>query len=218
MKRIDPENLLAGLKWRYATKQFDPTKKIDEATWSALEEALVLAPSSFGLQPWKFLVITDPAVRESLVPLSWGQRQVADASHLVVFAVKHPVTTADVRRFIERTAEVQSTPVEALAGYEKVVANFVENPPFGLELRSWATRQVYLALGQFMTAAALLGIDTCPMEGLDPAAYDRVLGLEGTGYFTAAACPAGFRAEDDRAASRAKVRYAREEVITHLRP
>lgn len=218
MKRIEEEDLLAGLRWRYATKKFDPAKKIDEATWSALEETLVLAPSSFGLQPWKFLVITDPTVKESLVSLSWGQRQVAEASHVVVFTVKHPITSADVRRFIERTAEVQATTIETLAGYEKVVVNFVENPPFGIEVRSWSTRQVYLALGQFMTAAALLGVDTCPMEGLDPTAYDRALGLEGSGYFTVAACPAGYRAEEDRSASRAKVRYAKEHIITRIQP
>src|SRR5689334_13811392 len=104
MKRIEAEDLLAGLNWRYATKRFDPARKIDAATWSALEDALVLAPSSFGLQPWKFLVITDQAVKDALVPLSWGQRQLADASHVVVFAVKHPITATDIRRFIERTA------------------------------------------------------------------------------------------------------------------
>ncbi len=216
MKRIETEQLLAGLQWRYATKQFDPAKKIDPATWAALEDALVLAPSSFGLQPWKFLVITDPAVKESLVPLSWGQRQLADASHVVVFAVKHPLTAADVRRHIARTAEVQGAPVEALAGFEKVVLGFIENPPFGVEIRSWATRQVYIALGQFMTAAALLGVDTCPMEGLDPVAYDQALGLEGSGYFTVVACPAGYRADDDKSAARAKVRFPREHVLARI--
>ncbi len=216
MKRIETTELLGALNWRYATKKFDPARKIDPETWSALEQALVLAPSSFGLQPWKFLVVTDPAVRESLVAHSWGQRQIADASHLVVFAVKHPLDAADVHRHIERTAEVQGTPIESLAGLEKVVAGFVENPPFGLEMRSWSTRQVYIALGVFMTSAALLGIDTCPMEGLDPAAYDKVLGLEGSGYFTAVACPAGFRAADDHASSRAKVRFAANEIISRV--
>lgn len=210
------ETLLAALNWRYATKRFDPSKKIDAATWAALEDSLVLAPSSFGLQPWKFLVITDQAVKDALVGLSWGQRQLADASHVVVFVVKHPIKGADIRRYIERTAEVQGTPIEHLAGYEKVINGFVENPPFGLEIRSWSTRQVYLALGQFMAAAALLGVDTCPMEGLDPAAYDQALGLEGTGYFTVAACPAGYRSAEDKSAARAKVRYLKKHVITHI--
>lgn len=212
MKRIETDDLLAALKWRYAAKKFDPTRKIDDATWAALEEALVLSPSSFGLQPWKFLVIKDPTVRESLVPLSWGQRQVADASHLVVFTVKHPLDTADVRRHIERTAEVQGIAPDVLAGFEKVVNDFLGQP---FDIRSWATRQVYIALGNFLTAAALLGIDTCPMEGLDPAAYDKALGLEGSGYYTVAACPAGFRAADDHSAARAKVRFKPEHIIEH---
>lgn len=216
MKTIEPETLLARLRWRYATKQFDPSKKIDPATWAALEEALVLSPSSFGLQPWKFLVITDPATKEKLVPLSWGQRQVADASHTVVFAVRHPLAAVDVRRHIERTAEVQGTPLEKLAGLEKVIVGFLEKPPYPLDIRAWSTRQVYIALGNFMTSAALLGVDTCPMEGLDPSGYDKVLGLEGSGYFTVAACPAGYRNATDKSAGLPKVRFQSEDVIQRL--
>jgi len=216
MKRIETDTLLDALRWRYATKKFDSARKIDAETWAALEHALVLSPSSFGLQPWKFLVITDQATKDALVPLSWGQKQLSDASHVVVFAVKHPITPGDIRRHIERTAEVHGTTVETLAGLEKVVAGFVENPPFGLEVRSWSTRQVYIALGQFMAAAALLGIDTCPMEGLDPVAYDKVLGLEDSGYYTVVACPAGYRAEDDKSAVRPKVRFHPEHVLKKI--
>lgn len=216
MKTIGEETLLDALKWRYATKQFDPAKKIDPATWTALEDALVLSPSSFGLQPWKFIVVSDPAIREALVAQSWGQRQVADASHLVVFAVKHPLTADDVRRHIVRTSEVQGTPLDKLAGFEKVVAGFLEKPPYPLDIQAWSTRQVYIALGNFMTAAALLGVDTCPMEGLDPAGYDKVLGLEGSGFFTVAACPAGFRADGDRHSALPKVRFEKHHMITRL--
>jgi len=217
MKTIDPEILLAAQNRRYATKQFDPAKKIAAATWDALEQTLILSPSSFGLQPWKFLVITNQATKDALVPQSWGQRQVADASHLVVFAVKHPLTAGDVRRHIERMAEIQGTPVEKLAGFEKVVAGFLEKPPYPLDLKEWSTRQVYLALGNFMTSAALLGVDTCPMEGLDPAGYDKVLALEGQGYFTVAACPAGYRSESDTSAAMPKVRFAKKDVMVHHR-
>lgn len=121
MKRIEAGELLEALKWRYATKKFDASQKIDPATWATLEEALVLSPSSFGLQPWKFIVITDPAVKDSLVPLSWGQKQLSEASHVVVFAVRHPLTTADVRRHIERTVEVHGIHIDTLAGLEKVI-------------------------------------------------------------------------------------------------
>jgi len=216
MKQITEDALISALHWRYATKAFDPSAKLDPATWDALVQSLVLSPSSFGLQPWKFVVVSDPAKREALVPLSWGQRQVADSSHLVVFAVKSPLTAGDVRRHIERTSEVQGTPVEKLAGFEKMVAGFLENPPYPLDLREWATRQLYIALGTFMTSAAMLGVDTCPMEGIDPAGYDRVLGLEGTGYFTAVACPAGKRSESDKYSAAAKVRFPFDEVVHHI--
>jgi nitroreductase len=216
MSAIDAETLMSQLKWRYATKQFDPTKKIDPVTWAALEEALILSPSSFGLQPWKFYVITDTETKERLVPLSWGQRQLADASHVVVFAVKHPISPADVRRHIERTAQVRGRKIEELAEFESVINAFLENPPTFVDIKAWSSRQVYIALGSFMTSAALLGVDTCPMEGLDPAGYDKALGLEGSGFWTVAACPAGYRAAEDKYSALPKVRFEKREIITYL--
>ena len=207
---IDTETLLIQLRWRYATKQFDPQRKIDSSTWATLEEALILSPSSFGLQPWRFYVITDEATKEKLVPISWGQRQLADASHVVVFAVKHLISPADVRHYIERTAEVRGRDAEDLAGFEKIINDFIENPPYALDVKAWSSRQVYIALGSFMTSAALLGVDTCPMEGLDPAAYDKALGLE------VAAWPAGYRAKEDKHSALPKVRFEKTEIINYL--
>lgn len=216
MEIVDRETVLGALKWRYATKTFDSDRKIDAATWEVMEQSLVLAPSSFGLQPWRFVIVEDQAKREELVAKSWGQRQVVDASHLVVFAVKSPVTAEDVRRHVTRTSEVQGTPLETLAGFEKVVNGFLEKPPYPLDLREWASRQAYIALGNFMLSAALMGVDTCPMEGLDPAGYDAILGLEGSGYFTVAACPAGYRSGEDQSAGRAKVRFDRDEIVVRV--
>jgi nitroreductase len=166
----DTETLLRQLNWRYATKRFDPAKKIDALTWAALEEALILSPSSFGLQQWRFYVITDEATTEKLVPLSWGQRQLAEASHVVIFAVRHPISPADVRHYIERSVEIRGGDVEDLADF---INDFLENPPYALDIKARSSRQVYIALGNFMTCAALLGVDTCPMEGLDPAGMTR---------------------------------------------
>lgn len=217
MNEISANTVLEALRWRYATKQFDPTRKIDAHTWTALEDALVLTPSSFGLQPWKFIVITRQETKEALVPHSWGQRQVADASHVVIFTVKFPFDANDVHEHILRTAEVQGVDASSLEKFEKVVAGFVTNPPYPLDIKAWNSRQVYLALGSFMTTAALLGIDTCPMEGINPAGYDEVLGLKDSGYYTLAACPAGYRAETDKYATTPKVRYLKERVITHIK-
>lgn len=211
---ITPAALLDALHWRYATKAFDPTKKIPTELWHALEQSLVLAPSSFGLQPWKFIVITDQTMKDTLPPLSWNQRQPAEASHMVVFAVQTKPDTGDVQKFMERIATVRGVPLESLDGYKNIINGFITNPTFDTD--AWAAKQVYIALGQFMAAAAVLGIDTCPMEGVDPAAYDGVLGLTNTGYRTLVACPAGYRAADDKYASLPKVRFDTNDVVTYI--
>ncbi len=213
MNHLTADQLLAPLRWRYATKQFDASKKIPDDLWAALEDALVLTPSSFGLQPWKFLVIKDPALREKLRAASWNQTQVTDASHLVVFAVRRTAGEADVDRLIERTVEVRATPDGAarLGGMKKVILQFIEHTP----VLEWHKRQAYIALGNFLTSAALLGLDTCPLEGIDPAQYDEILGLPEQGLATAVAATAGYRAATDGYAALAKVRYAKSEVIEY---
>jgi nitroreductase len=210
-----PTSLLDALKWRYATKKFDPAKKIPATVWSALEQALVLTPSSYGLQPWKFLVVTDPALKAKLRSASWNQSQIEDCSHLVVFSAKEDITEADVDRFIARIAEVRGVTPESLAGYKGFMMGDLVNGPRHAVIGEWAARQAYIAFGNFMTAAALLGIDTCPIEGLEPAKYDEILGLKGSGYRTLAVCPAGYRAGDDRYATTPKVRFDAMDVIEH---
>ncbi|MBP0021556.1 MAG: NAD(P)H-dependent oxidoreductase [Cyanobacteria bacterium SBLK] len=213
---LSPEYVHQQLYWRYAVKKFDPSKSIPDETWKVLEQSLVLAPSSFGLQPWKFFVVRDRAIRQQLLAHSWGQTQVVDASHLVVLAIKKDVDAAEVDRYIRRMAEVQGTPIENLQGFGNVVKGFLQKPPYPLDLNAWSTRQVYIALGQYMTCAAMLGIDTAPMEGFMPDKYDEILGLPEQGYQSVVVCPAGYRAEDDKYATRKKVRYATEEVVQYI--
>ncbi|BAZ38694.1 nitroreductase [Calothrix sp. NIES-4101] len=211
-----PDSVLQQLQWRYATKKFDPSKKIPDEVWKALEQSMVLAPSSFGLQPWKFFVVSNPELRQQLLPHSWGQAQVVDASHLVVFAIKKDLNAADVDRYLDRMAEVQQTPVENLQKFGSVVKGFMDKPPYPLDINEWSTRQVYIALGQFMTAAAFLGIDTCPMEGFIPTKYDEVLQLPAQGYKAVVVCPAGYRSEEDHSAQRPKVRFKTEDVVEYI--
>jgi nitroreductase len=216
MTAIPPYQLLDALNWRYATKVFDPNRKIPSDIWTALEQSLVLTPSSYGLQPWKFLVITDKALRESLVPHAWKQRQVADCSHLVVMCVNKSMTEADVDKFIHRMVEVRGGTADSLAGFKKVMLGDVVNGERGGQWATeWAARQAYIALGQFMVSAALLGVDTCPMEGFVPPKFDEVLGLDAHGLTTAVLCPAGYRSENDRYAGLPKVRFATHDVIEH---
>ncbi len=216
MTPISTDTLLEAHHWRYAVKKFDPARRIPADTWDALEQALVLSASSYGLQPWKFLVVNNPELREKLVPVSWNQRQVADASHFVVFTIKNKTTEADVDRLIAKTAAVRNIPAEELAFYKDMIMSDVVVGPRSAIADVWASRQVYLAFGNLLTSAALLGIDTCPMEGLDPVKYDEILGLTGSGYSTIAACPCGYRAADDLYATLAKVRYPRSEIIQHI--
>ncbi len=216
MNHLAPADLLAALNWRYATKKFDPTRKIPAETWAALEQALVLSPSSFGIQPWKFLVVTDPAVREKLVPVSWGQTQPRDGSHHVVFAVRRDLPETHIDRYLARTAELRGTTVESLAPFKKMMMSSLDGARAKGFLDVWQTHQVYIALGQFMASAAVLGVDTCPMEGIEPPKYDEILGLSGTGYATVVACAAGYRAADDKYATLPKVRFPLSEVVQHI--
>lgn len=215
MTPLAPENLVHSLQWRYATKRFDSNKTIPTATWDALEQALVLAPSSFGLQPWKFIVVNDPATRQALVPQSWGQTQPVDCSHFVVFAARTALSEADVDHYIQRIVEVRGGTREALGSFRDMMVNSAKSKS-SEELNNWSIRQVYIALGQFMASAAVLGIDACPMEGLVPAEYDKILSLVGTGYHTVVACAAGYRSTDDKYASLAKVRFPLSEVVRRV--
>ncbi|MBI1842455.1 MAG: NAD(P)H-dependent oxidoreductase [Verrucomicrobia bacterium] len=213
---VSTDTLLTQLRWRYATKQFDSTRKISADDWRALEEALLLTPSSFGLQPWRFIVVTDQATKEKLVPVSWGQRQVADASHVVVFAISRSLGATDVDRYLGRIAAVRGVTPESLKGFRDMLLGFVAQPADQFNPQNWSARQVYIALGNFLTSAALVGIDACPMEGIEPERYDEILGLREQGYQTVVVAPAGYRASNDKYASLPKVRYAAEEVITHV--
>lgn len=215
MSHVSRETVLGQLGWRYAVKKFDPRRRIDAETWTALEKSLVLAPSSFGLQPWRFLVVENAALRTQLRAASWNQPQIEDGSHLVVFAIRTPLGKDDVTRWMARLHEVRGTPQAELAGYQKMIEGFIQRP--GFDVAGWCARQAYIALGQFMAAAALLGVDTCPMEGIDPAAYDRILSLPATGHATVVACVAGYRAADDRFAALPKVRYDHGDVVVHVR-
>ena len=163
-RRIN-QQLLKALNWRYATKVFDATKKIPADTWLALEQSLVLTPTSYGLQPYRFLVVQTPAVRQALLPHSWGQKQVVDCSQFVVLTARNEMTEADLDKLLSRISDVRNIPVESLKGYRGAMLGDVVKGPRGEVAHEWAARQCYIALGNLMTCAALLGVDACPMEG-----------------------------------------------------
>lgn len=208
-----PDHLLDQLRWRYAVKRFDVARVIPDEQWAALEQALILSPSSYGLQPWKFLIISDPDVRQRLAAKSKGQRKVADSSHLVVFASRTHITELDISRWVSRLAEIHSTPEADLASMHTLMSADLVTGPRQATAAAWARNQAYLALGLFLGCAAALGIDTCPMEGFEPDAYDDILGLGPLGYTAAIVATAGYRSPDDQAATEPKARYTDSEVI-----
>jgi nitroreductase len=213
MQLLSNETVLRQLQWRYAVKKFDPTKKIPAETWSTLAQSLVLTPSSYGLQPWRFYVVTDPDTKAQLPAISWGQKQVQDASHVVVMAVRANFSEEDVDRFIDRVSEVRGGTRESLAGFRKMlISNLCAAVP-GFDVSHWATNQVYIALGQLMACAAFMGIDACPMEGILREKYDELLGIPSEGYVTSVVCALGYRAEDDKYASVPKVRFPLDQVV-----
>ena len=213
MAFISVEQLLESLGWRYATKAFDPKREVPDDLWSGLEEALVLTPSSFGLQPWKFVVLEDRALREHLVPFAWGQRQVVEASKLVVFCIRKDLGHAEIDAYLDRIREVRGTPPGALDGFRKTLVGTLVEGGLRPMINEWATRQVYIALGNFMTAAALVGVDTCPLEGFAPEKFDEVLALGQQGWSSVVCCAAGYRQAEDRYSKMPKVRFRRQDVV-----
>jgi nitroreductase len=215
-KPVDCVHLLHHLEWRYATKIFDKAKVVPKDIWKTLEEALVLSPSSFGLQPWKFIVVTDSHLKARLRPHSWNQAQVTDCSHYVVFASIKKLCENDIDSFIARTAEVRGATLDSLKGYRGMMIGDLIHGTRSKVVGEWAARQAYIALGNFMTSAALLQVDTCPMEGFNPVEYDKILGLTERGLTAAVCCAAGYRCENDKYAQLPKVRFSTEEIVERI--
>ena len=214
---VSNDQLLARLEWRYAVKRFDPAKKVPEKDRKALEDALILSPSSYGLQPWKFYVVTDNEVREKLVKYSYDQPQIVECSHLVVIAAKKDANPEDIGNYLERVIEVRGTPEEELEVLKGMMLGSQKAATDKGFINEWAARQCFIALGFLLTAAAMRGIDACPMEGFLPADYDRVLGIDEEGYFSVVVCAIGYRDEsEDWLSNLTKVRFPKSKVLKRI--
>ncbi len=213
--KMNQKELLAKLHWRYAVKKFDPTRKISSEDWLVLAESLRLSPSSFGLQPWKFVVVQSPELRKQLMEVSWRQKQVEDCSHYVVFLTLNQMTEEHVSRFVTLTAATQEVDETKLEGFRKMLMTNTVTPAKPFDHLSWTQKQSYIAMGFLMETAALLGVDTCPMEGLDPLAYDRILEIENSPWRTVATVALGYRSPEDRFQNSKKVRFTANEVIEY---
>ena len=206
------DEYLNNLMWRYATKKFDPQQKLSAAETDMLEEALRLAPNSFGFQLWKFYRIDDPAVCAAIKDAGYGQPQIADASHLYALASKIAPTEQDVTDLIESIKATRGATDESLAGYKKALLGSITGKSAG-DIAAWTAKQVYIALGFILDAAAQHHIDACPMEGFDHDKVNEIIGATKDGYAVQVLCPVGHRSADDSYADQKKVRYPKEKIL-----
>lgn len=206
------KNITQALEWRYATKQYDTTKKLSEENLSALKESIRLAPTSYGLQAISVIDVVNPETREKLKAASWSQTQITDASHLFVFAVPNDITDTDIDAFISSIAQTRGVSVESLAGYAGMIKGSISaRTPEHKAI--WAAKQAYIALGFLLETAALLEVDATPMEGFDNGQYNEILGLTEKGLQAVVVCALGYRSSEDTYAGLAKVRKSESDMF-----
>lgn len=208
-------SIIEKLNWRYATKKFDTTKQLSDSQLEILKEAFNLTALSYGLQTLKMVVVGDKSIRENLVALAFGQRQVADASHLLVLCIQNEIDTDDVEEHFDTVKAIRNTPDEILDPFKEQLKSTIENMPDSKK-SDWATKQAYIALGNLMTVCAIEEIDSCPMEGFLPEELDKVLNLDKYELKSVLLLPVGFRAEDDMFASLKKVRKPISDTVLEL--
>ena len=204
-----------ALSWRYATKKFDPKSSISEQDIETLLSAINLSASSYGLQPYQFLVIQDKSLQEKLVPCSYGQQQVADAAAVLVFAIRTDVDEAYIRQSATETEQIRGLEPGQLDDYAKQmigsIMGFSEH-----ERANWASKQAYIAMGTALAACAMLGIDSCPMEGFVADKYDEILSLPEKNLRSVLVLPIGQRADNDENSVFAKVRKTMDQIVVRI--
>ena len=208
-------NFIKNANWRYATKKFDTTKKISKQDLETLKEAIRLSASSFGLQPYRVLIIENPELRAKLQPAAWGQSQIVDASQLIVFANITNFGETEIDTCIANITETRGLPAVALKGYGDFMKSKIVALPEDVR-NTWASKQTYLALGNLMNAASELKIDVTPMEGFEPAQVNEILGLGKLGLNATLLATIGYRHEEDATQHYAKVRKSNEELFINL--
>jgi nitroreductase len=207
---------ISAMQWRYATKQYNADKKVADRDIDTILEATRLAPSSYGLQPYKMIVVTNPEIREKLKEAAYGQPQLTDATAIVIFAVDTVIDEARVDAYMKQVSDTRGVAVEDLAGFKGMVMGAIT--PMSMEARSeWAARQAYLGLGVLLETAAMMEIDTTPMEGFAPSKFDEILGLAAKGLKTVVVAAIGYRNESDSYIAMKKVRPSKEEMIIEVK-
>ncbi len=208
-------NFIDNANWRYATKKFDTSKKVSKEDFETLKEAIRLSASSYGLQPYKVFIIESPEIRAKIQPVAWGQSQIVEASHLVVFANITNFGDAEIDAYAKNLSETRGIPAENVKGYVDFVKSKITTLPLEIK-NNWTSKQTYLALGNLLNAASELKIDVTPMEGFEPEAVNKILGFDKLGLNASLLATIGYRHEDDATQHYAKVRKSNEELFINL--
>ncbi len=209
------KTFIENQNWRYATKKFDTTKKISDEDLNILKEAIRLSSSSYGLQPYKIIIVENPELREKLKPASWGQTQVTDASHIIVFANETSISEDYIDQYLQNICAIRNLPKDAMNGYGAYMKSKVLKLN-SEELNIWTSKQTYLALGNLLNAAAELQIDATPMEGFVPEQVNEILGLNALGLNASLMATIGYRDKEDSNQFNKKVRKSNEELFITL--
>ena len=197
--------LIESLKWRYATKKMDATKKVSEQDIDCIKEAVQLSASSYGLQPYTVLDIRDSELRKEIHPMCWNQSQITDASHIFIFCNYNKVDEQDVDSLIRLKSETNEVPIEKISGYGDFVKGKLKEKS-EIEMFHWSAKQAYIALGNALTACAELNIDSTPMEGFEPEEVNKLLGLNDKGLNACVILAIGYSSLDDQTQYSKKVR------------
>ncbi|MFD1613495.1 NAD(P)H-dependent oxidoreductase [Gelatiniphilus marinus] len=203
------------LQWRYATKKFDPQKKLTQKKLNILKQAFNLTATSYGLQTISLLIIENKDIRATLVAHSYNQKQVLEASHLMVICIQDNIKTTDVNNLYHNIKTIRNTPETILEPYRKDLLEMLNNMSVK-QRQQWSTNQAYIALGNLMTVCAIENIDSCPMEGFVSKQYDNILKLPQKGLKSVLLLPVGYRAENDMFSTLKKVRKPIKETIIEL--
>ena len=208
-------DIIEQLQWRYATKKFDDSKILSEKKLNVLKESFNLTATSYGLQPLKMIVLSDRETKKKLIPITMNQEQIYNASHVLVICIESKMDSDFIKDYFNRVEQTRSTPRKVLEPFETfLLDDFAEKPNATIE--NWMAKQAYLAMGNLLTVCAMEGIDSCPIEGFEPAKYDDLLGLDKLGLKSVLVLPVGYRAEDDFFSSLKKVRRGIDEVVIDM--
>lgn len=207
--------LIENLNWRYATKQFDVTKKINENDLEKIIESFRLTPSSFWLEPWKLIIVESKDLREKLLPVSWNQKQIVDASHLLVFTRVKTIDDNYIDKCLDNSSKITWASRDDLKWYEDMMKWYFSNLTSEMKA-SWARDQVFLALWNVMNSLSDLRIDSCAIWGFDSVKYDEILWLSDLDLASVVILPIWYRSENDKYSKYPKIRFSSEEVVLKI--